>query len=94
MTTNKELVHRLNRIVGQINGLSNRIEAGEDKDCVKTIQQLKASINALKKFGEAYVMTHMDDCLNDEMNPEKMKEDLSSVIKRRVFFVVFHFYLC
>ena len=52
---NEKLIHRLNRITGQIEGIKRKLESEEDADCVQTLQQLKASINGLKKFGEAYI---------------------------------------
>ena len=59
------LIHRLNRAIGQIEGIRKKIELGDD-DCLKTLQQLKASINALKKFGEAYMSTHLEACLSEK----------------------------
>jgi len=77
---NKDLVHRLNRITGQIDAIRKKLDGGEDKDCLATLQQLKASINALKKFGEAYMTQHLDECLKQGGNPDEMKADLKSVI--------------
>lgn len=81
MTTTKQpLEHRLNRILGQIEGVKRRVNAGED-DCVETLRQLKAAINALKKFGESYVIEHMDHCLKEKMSdPEEMEAQLKEVI--------------
>lgn len=81
MSEDKALVHRLNRIVGQIQGISNRIESCEQKDCLETLQQLKASINALKKFGEAYVTQHMQECMAKEKDAKNMQMELAKVVK-------------
>ena len=76
----EKLVHRLNRVTGQIDGIKRKIENKEDDDCIQTLQQLKASINALKKFGEAYMNEHLETCLKKGLSSEKVKETLKSVI--------------
>jgi len=76
-----KLTHRLNRVIGQIEGLKRQVDAGTGGDCLKTLQQLKASINALKKFGEAYMKTHMGECLRTHSKSQKEMEDtLADVI--------------
>ncbi len=76
----EKLVHRLNRVTGQIDGIKRKIETNNDEDCIQTLQQLKASINALKKFGEAYMNVHLETCLKKGLSSEKVKEALKSVI--------------
>jgi DNA-binding FrmR family transcriptional regulator len=76
----EKLEHRLNRISGQMEGIKKRIHSGED-DCVQTLQQLKAVINGLKKFGEAYVHSHMGECLKNKMTKQ---EDLETALKEIV----------
>ena len=50
---NKHLIFRLNRAIGQIEAIKRDLSNDqEEQDCVKTFNQLKASINALKKFGQ------------------------------------------
>lgn len=56
---NIELIHRLNRIQGQIEAVKKSIKIDDEKDCVKTLRLIKAANNALKKFGEAYVIMHL-----------------------------------
>jgi CsoR family transcriptional regulator, copper-sensing transcriptional repressor len=77
---NEKLVFRLNRVKGQIEAIKKQIENNEDDDCLKTLQQLKASINALKKFGEAYMSDHLDTCIQKGVSSKDMKENLKSVI--------------
>lgn len=77
---NEKLIHRLNRITGQIEGIKRKLESEEDADCVQTLQQLKASINGLKKFGEAYMNTHMEKCLAQGIETQKVKETLKEVL--------------
>jgi CsoR family transcriptional regulator, copper-sensing transcriptional repressor len=78
--TNEKLVFRLNRAVGQIESIKKQIENNNDNDCLKILQQLKASINALKKFGEAYMSDHLETCMRNGKSSDEMKENLKSVI--------------
>ena len=77
---NKELVNRLNRAIGQIDSVRKKLEKGEDDDCITTLRQLKASINALKKFGEAYMLQHLDTCMDKGKSSDDMQDNLKSVI--------------
>lgn len=75
----ENLKHRLNRIIGQLEGLKRRMNS--DDDCIKTLNQLKASINGLKKFAEAYMNSHMDECLTKGLDSKDIKDSLKQVIK-------------
>lgn len=77
--TSNPLHHRLNRAMGQIEAIKKQI-GSDAEDCMKILQQLKASINALKKFGEAYMEDHLDVCIRNGMSEEDMKKNLKSVI--------------
>ncbi|RAP38990.1 metal-sensitive transcriptional repressor [Candidatus Marinamargulisbacteria bacterium SCGC AAA071-K20] len=56
------------------------MENQDDENCLKVLQQLKASINALKKFGEAYMSEHLETCIQNGKSPEDMKDNFKSVI--------------
>ena len=77
---NIELINRLSRAGGQIDSIKKKIQLEKDDDCIKTLQQLKASINALKKFGEAYLLEHLEECMNKGMSPAEMKKNMKTVI--------------
>lgn len=76
---NKDLIHRLNRITGQINSIKKSLEGEGAFECKATLQQLKAAINGLKKFGEAYVKVKLDTCF-EGASPEVVKKELNEVI--------------
>jgi CsoR family transcriptional regulator, copper-sensing transcriptional repressor len=76
----EKLIHRLNRVSGQIEGLKKSLSEESEEDCLKTLQQLKASINALKKFGEAYIQNHMHVCLKTSAKSTKDMESMLSDI--------------
>jgi DNA-binding FrmR family transcriptional regulator len=81
---NKELAHRLNRIIGQLEGIKKKLNAEEEADCKITLQQLKAVINALKKFGEAYISQTMEECFNKK-SKEDLKQELHSIVSSAFF---------
>ncbi|MCB1176377.1 MAG: metal-sensitive transcriptional regulator [Leptospiraceae bacterium] len=76
----KELIHRLNRVQGQIEAIKRNIE-NNDQNCAQNIRLLKAATNALKKFGQAYVESHLTECLISEKPDLKALEtDLKEVV--------------
>jgi DNA-binding FrmR family transcriptional regulator len=77
---NRDLINRLNRAQGQIEAIKKIIESGEPADCLKTIQLLKASNNALKKFGEAYVERHLSECISNGVPERELERNLKEVI--------------
>lgn len=81
---NQDLVNRLNRIQGQIEALKKNVISSES-DCMKTMQLLKAANNALKKFGEAYVSKHLEQCIRTKGNVNEIEDDLRNVISSSFF---------
>jgi len=78
--TNQPLINRLNRATGQIDSIKKQLQSDTETDCMQVLQQLKASINALKKFGEAYMSDHVESCITKGMATDDMKENLKTVI--------------
>ena len=58
----KEVLLRLKRIEGQIRGIQRMIE--EDTPCPEILNQMAASISALKKVCSLIVQTYMEECLD------------------------------
>ena len=80
-TKSQNLVFRLNRVIGQIESLKKELNKDPlDQDCVKTFNQLKASINGLKSFGEAYMSEHLEECLEQEVEIKEIMEKLKPVM--------------
>ena len=75
-----QLIHRLSRIQGQLEAIKKILETEGNKDCLRTIRLVKAANNALKKFGEAYINTHMDECLTNNPNPKNVEKDVREII--------------
>jgi|TARA_B100001093_G_C26069639_1_gene693922 DNA-binding FrmR family transcriptional regulator len=80
-TKSQNLVFRLNRVIGQLESLKKELNKDPlDQDCVKTFNQLKASINGLKSFGEAYMSEHLEECLKQEVEIKEIMEKLKPVM--------------
>lgn len=76
----KQLIHRINRVQGQIEAIRKRLISGEPMDCIETLRLIKAANNALKKFGEAYVSAHLKDCVRKGASKEELEEGLQEVV--------------
>ncbi len=74
------LIHRLNRIQGQIEAIKKMITDEEKRDCMNTLRLLKAANNAMKKFGEAYVNMHINECISDNISVKNVEKDIKEVI--------------
>jgi len=72
------LEHRLNRTIGQLEGIKRQVASGED--CLKVLQQLKASIQGLKKFGEAYLSDHFEVCQKSKMTKSEFESQFKELI--------------
>lgn len=75
-----QLIHRLNRAQGQIEALKKIVNSDQEQDCLETLRLIKAVNNALKKFGEAYVSEHLDQCIRNDVPKQQMQEGLQEVI--------------
>ena len=57
----KSLIHRLNRIEGQIRGIKNMVE--EDRYCVDILNQVSAIQSALNGFNKILLTNHIKSCV-------------------------------
>lgn len=61
----KDLIHRLNRIEGQIRGIRNMVE--EDRYCVDILTQVSAIQSALNAFNKNLLSSHIKTCVVDDI---------------------------
>ncbi len=73
------VIKRLNRIAGQVNGLKGMIE--EDRDCSEIIIQLAAVRSALGQLGILMVEGHMQECVTEAMKKGKSEQLIESFKK-------------
>lgn len=65
VTEKKKLQNRINRMVGQLNGIANMIE--EDRYCGDILIQIAAVTSALNSFGDKILEEHMKSCVIEEI---------------------------
>ena len=78
-TTTEKLIHRLNRIEGQIDAVRRAIAKG-DADCLTQIRQVKAARSALKSFAEAYVEEYALACAKESHASPRLAPKLREVV--------------
>ena len=61
----KQLKNRLNRIVGQLNGIGRMLE--ENRYCGDILTQVAAVESALQAFGYQILQEHMETCVVEEI---------------------------
>lgn len=74
---NKEINNRLNRIEGQIVGISKMVQVGE-KDALSIIHQIMALKSALEKVG---VLVLIEDLKNGGQDGAKLEKIFDYLIK-------------
>lgn len=65
----KNLLHRLNRIEGQIRGIKNMVE--KDAYCTDILVQVAAANAALNSFSKVLLANHMRTCVVDDIRAGK-----------------------
>lgn len=63
--TLKSLKNRLNRIIGQLNGIKNMLD--ENRYCGDILIQTAAAESALQSFGYLIFKEHMETCVVEEI---------------------------
>lgn len=61
----KDLIHRLNRIEGQIRGIKRMVE--EDAYCPDILVQVAAANAALNSFNKVLLANHIRTCVADDI---------------------------
>lgn len=78
----KQLKNRLNRIVGQLNGIGKMLD--ENRYCGDILNQVAAVESALQAFGYVILQGHMETCVVEEIhrgNTEVVEEVVELVKK-------------
>ena len=64
--TVRQLKNRINRIIGQLNGISNMID--ENRYCVDILTQVSAAQSALKEVAYLILDEHLHSCVVEKIN--------------------------
>jgi len=75
-----DLIHRLNKIQGQIEALK-RVIAEDDKTCADVVYQIKAVKGALKKVGDIYAAAYIAGCIKNGHNTTHAAHEASDALK-------------
>ena len=70
----KKLTVRLNRISGQINGLSKMIN--DDRECIEILNQVVSTQAALRGVWKQVVRGHLQHCVTEALIANKNSEQL------------------
>lgn len=78
----RKLIHRLNRIEGQIRGIRNMIES--DAYCTDVLMQSSAANAALDSFNRDLISAHIKTCVvNDLKNGnDEVVDDLLDILQK------------
>ena len=78
----RSLVHRLNRISGQIAGIRKMIE--ENRYCGEVLVQVSAVESAVRAFGYLVLEDHMNTCVAEKIRAgdEKIVSETVELIKK------------
>ena len=66
----KNLIKRLNRVEGQIRGISKMVD--EDRYCEDVLIQISAVINSLRSMSNEMLKSHLSTCVVDEIKKDNL----------------------
>ncbi len=78
----KLLQNRLNRMIGQMNGISRMIE--ENRYCGDILTQVAAVESALQSFGYIILQEHLESCVTEGVRQgnENMMGEVIDLVKK------------
>lgn len=77
--TKKNLLHRLNRIEGQVRGIQRMIEA--DQYCLDILNQISAVRSALNSVGQIILEDHLRGCVSDAIRDNRGDESIAELMQ-------------
>lgn len=78
----RDLIHRLNRIEGQVRGIQTMVE--EERYCIDIITQVSAVTSALNAFNKALLSQHIKTCVADNIRNgnDDVVDELCETLKK------------
>ncbi len=78
----KDLIHRLNRIEGQIRGIRGMVE--RDAYCTEILTQVAAANAALNSFNKVLLGNHIKTCVTEDIRQgkEETVEELVEILQK------------
>lgn len=77
-----DLIKRLNRAIGQLNGVKNMIE--ENRYCGDVLVQLSAAESAVRRISEMLLQDHLETCVVEEIRKgnDDVVEEVMTLMRR------------
>lgn len=75
----EDVIKRMNKIIGQLNGVRRMIE--QDRDCPDVLLQIASARSALGKLGLMITEDHMEHCISESFQKGKGQESITSMSK-------------
>ncbi len=78
----KDMIHRLNRIEGQVRGIKGMLE--RDAYCTDILVQVAAVNAALNSFNSVLLTNHMNTCVAENIacGSDKIVDELAGVLQK------------
>ena len=78
----RDLIHRLNRIEGQVRGIRAMLE--QERYCIDIITQVSAATSALNAFNKALLSQHIKTCVADNIKDgnDEVIDELCDTLKK------------
>jgi DNA-binding FrmR family transcriptional regulator len=73
----EDIVKRMNKVIGQLNGVKRMIE--QDRDCPDVLLQITSARSALGKLGVMITEDHMEHCIADSFQKGKGRQSIASM---------------
>ena len=74
----RDLIHRLNRVEGQIRGIKGMLE--KDAYCVDILNQVSAASSALNSFTRVLLENHIRSCVAEDIRDGR-EDKLEELVK-------------
>ena len=75
----EDVIKRMNKIIGQLNGVRRMID--EDRDCPDVLLQIASARSALGKLGLMITEDHMGHCISESFQKGKGQQSVVSLSK-------------
>jgi len=70
----KRLIARLNRISGQMKGISKMIS--DDRECIEILNQIVSAQSALRGVWKQVVRSHLQHCVTESLRMDKNSDEI------------------
>ena len=79
ITSRQAIVRRLNRIEGQVKGLSRMLES--DRYCIDILHQIQATKAALTKVETELLRAHARECVEEALEQGSLEEQREKIVE-------------